>query len=167
MNRADIMEVLPHRAPMLLVDRVLEFVDSTSLRACKTIPPDEPGYYVSLPGNAGCAGTPYPLALLIESWCQAAGIFATSQRPDPAVPPADVMLLTSVTHAQPHADVWPGDTVEHNVRLIRVLDDAMIFEGETRVADDRVVLTIERVVMTMRPAASLSQPKQTKESSGE
>lgn len=159
MNRTDIMEVLPHRDPMLLVDRVLEFVDNTSLRACKTIPLDEPGYYVGLPGNAGCAGAPYPLALLIESWCQAAGILAKSQRPDPAVPTADVMLLTSVTNAQPHADVWPGDTVEHTVRLMRVLDDAMIFEGETRVADDLVVLTIERVVMTMRPAASLNQPK--------
>ncbi|AKJ30088.1 3-hydroxyacyl-ACP dehydratase FabZ family protein [Caldimonas brevitalea] len=163
MSLIDIPAVLPHRHPMLLVDEVLHLVEGQELTARKAIALDRPGYYVDLPENAGLAGCAYPPALLLESWCQAAGILATAHQPSPDVRVGRVMLVTSVSHVRACGDVLPGDVIEHRVRVLRAFDEAMTFEGETVTGDGRRVLEVERVVMTMRPAASLRRVEQHQE----
>ncbi len=164
MNQTDIAAILPHRDPMLLVDQVLKIVDNRQLVARKTVALTEPGYYASLPQNAAAAGCAYPAALLLESWCQAAGILATSHQPSPDVLHGKVMLVTSVSNVQLCGQVKPGDVIEHRVRLLRAFGDALMFEGETTGAGGRRVLTVERVVMAMRSAASLSRSQADQES---
>lgn len=149
LSAARIAEILPHRFPMLLVDRVTELEPGRGLTALKAVTVNEP-WYRELPAGHG-----YPAVLLIESWCQAAGVLAAWDSPNPDVLSGQVMLFGSMSGIRFHGEVLPGDVVEHHVRLVRALSDTVIFEGESLVAGRRV-LEAERVVMAMRPAEVLS-----------
>jgi 3-hydroxyacyl-[acyl-carrier-protein] dehydratase len=144
---------LPHRHPMLLVDRVTEVAPGERLVAVKAVAGNEP-WYRSLPDDAPAAAYAYPPSLLVESWCQAAGVLATWDRPNPDVLAGDVMLFGSVSEVAFGAPVLPGTVVEHHVRLVRALGDTLVFEGESLAGADRV-LTVGQVLMAMRPADSL------------
>jgi 3-hydroxyacyl-[acyl-carrier-protein] dehydratase len=149
-----IREILPHRYPMLLLDCVDEIVAGERLRARKAITMNEPWYR----GLEPSAEHAYPAVLLVESWGQAAGILAVADGQDAKVRPDTIMLLGSISDVRFHGPVLPGDTVKHEIRLMRVLSDTMMFEGESRV-DGRVVLEVGRAVMALRPAEELAAPE--------
>jgi 3-hydroxyacyl-[acyl-carrier-protein] dehydratase len=140
-------ELLPHRYPMLLVDRVLEVVAGQRLTAVKAVTLNEPWYAEGM-------DPAYPRTLLVESWGQSAGILANLDRPDPG--DGLVMLAGAMTGVEFFREVYPGDVVRHEVRLFRALSDTMIFEGESRVGDE-LVMTLSRMVMAFRPAAQLKE----------
>lgn len=144
----EIREILPHRYPMLLVDRVLEVRPGESIRAVKAVSVNEPWYQTLAVGSA------YPPVLLVESWCQAAGVMVAWDERNPDVLAGTVMLFGSITGVRFHRPVFPGDVVEHRVRLGRRLADSALVEGEAFVGDEPV-MTVERVVMAWRPAEAL------------
>ncbi|WP_340557481.1 3-hydroxyacyl-ACP dehydratase FabZ family protein [Streptomyces sp. GSL17-111] len=152
---AGIKAVLPHRYPMLLVDRVLELVPGERLTALKAVTCNEP-WYEGLSEKASEEDHDYPRVLLIESWCQAAGVLIASERPNPDVLSGQVMLFGGISDVRFTGRVRPGDVMRHEVRLARALTDTVIFEGECLV-DGRVVAEIGRVVMAMRPATELTE----------
>ncbi|HEY4022449.1 MAG TPA: 3-hydroxyacyl-ACP dehydratase [Pseudonocardiaceae bacterium] len=156
LNTEEIRSRLPHRYPMLLVDRVRELVPGSHLVAIKAVTANEP-WYRDLP-DAGPGAAPeryaYPSVLLVESWCQAAGVLAAWDTPNPDVLAGQVMLFGSMADISFHGVVMPGDVLEHHVRLVRALSDTIIFEGGC-VVEGRTVLQIGRVVMAMRPATEL------------
>jgi 3-hydroxyacyl-[acyl-carrier-protein] dehydratase len=151
LSNSEIKNVLPHRYPMLLVDRVTELEPGVRLTAHKAVTCNEPWYQ----GLAEGGDDGYPEVLLIESWCQAAGVLAVWDRPNPDVLSGQVMLFGSMSGIRFLAPVVPGDLLEHHVRLVRALSDTVIFEGETVVGSDPV-MEIGRVVMAMRPASKLA-----------
>ncbi|QTR04504.1 3-hydroxyacyl-ACP dehydratase, partial [Saccharothrix algeriensis] len=97
----------------------------------------------------------YPKVLLVESWCQSAGVLVAWADPNPDVLSGQVMLFGSMADIEFLAPVLPGSVLEHRVRLVRALSDTVIFEGEALV-DGETVLRVGRVVMAMRPAGELS-----------
>lgn len=143
-----VTDLLPHRYPMLLVDRVEELVPGTRIRAVKAITLNEPWY------EAISADSPldYPPALLIESWGQCAGLLASATAPAPA---GQIMLFGSVADAEFCLPVLPGDVIEHRVRISRSLGDSVIFEGSSHRGAD-TVMTVSRMVMAFRPAGVLT-----------
>jgi 3-hydroxyacyl-[acyl-carrier-protein] dehydratase len=149
----ELKRVLPHRHPILLIDRVTQLVAGKQLTAVKAISNNEP-WYAALDDEAPPEAYAYPPVLLIESWCQAAGVLATWQRPNPDVLTGDVMLFGSLNDVSLGAPVLPGDVVEHQVRLVRALGDTLVFEGKSMVGDEPV-LTVGQVLMALRPARSL------------
>jgi 3-hydroxyacyl-[acyl-carrier-protein] dehydratase len=153
MNVADIKRILPHRYPILLVDEVVEAVVGQRLVARKAVTANEP-WYARLGAEAETAQHAYPSVLLVESWCQAAGLLATWHQPSPDALSGRVMLVASVTRARLRDTVMPGAVIEHRIRKVRELDQAVVFDGESTVGG-RVVLDIERIVMTLRPADEL------------
>ncbi|MFJ9691446.1 3-hydroxyacyl-ACP dehydratase FabZ family protein [Kitasatospora sp. NPDC101183] len=142
-----VVDLLPHRYPMLLVDRVVELVPGERITATKAVTHNEPWYAGLVPGQDPA----YPLPLLIESWGQAAGVLASATAPDAR---DQVMLFGSVTHARFHRAARPGDLIEHLVRVDRMLDDSVVFEGESRCAGE-LLMSVERMVMAFRPASLL------------
>src|SRR3546814_1520149 len=66
-----IMAMLPHRYPMLLVDRVLEIVPDHSIRAVKAVSMNEPFFQGHFPGRPIMPGV-----LIVEALAQAAGVLA-------------------------------------------------------------------------------------------
>ncbi|MEV4973976.1 3-hydroxyacyl-ACP dehydratase FabZ family protein [Streptomyces scopuliridis] len=152
----EVERLLPHRFPLLLVDRVLDLVPGESITAAKAVTRNEQCYR-RVGAHTADACLEYPRALLIESWGQTAGILATWRTPgqEPDAREADrVMLLGGLTGVTFHRPVLPGDVLHHRARLSRALSDTVIFEGET-VCDGEVVMSVERMVMAFRPAGSL------------
>jgi 3-hydroxyacyl-[acyl-carrier-protein] dehydratase len=133
-----IRDLLPHRYPMLLVDRVLDAEPSVSLTAVKAITVNEPCF-------ADGGDLAYPEVLMMESWGQAAGVLVLlgEELGD------RVMLFGSMSGVDIHRRVRPGDVLEHRVRIFRALADTVIFEGDCKVAGEPV-MTVTRMVMAFR-----------------
>lgn len=148
---AEVRRLLPHRYPMLMVDRVLEVNAPDSIRAIKAITLNEP-WYARLGADPTDADLAYPEALLMESWGQTAGILANLNNPDPLA--GQVMLFGSMAGVEFHRPVYPGDVVVNHACVFKAISDTVIFEGESTVDGERVV-TVERMTMAFRPAATL------------
>jgi 3-hydroxyacyl-[acyl-carrier-protein] dehydratase len=151
-----IRELLPHRYPILLVDRVLELSPGETIVATKAVSANEP-WYARLGPDLTPADLAYPSMLLIESWAQTAGILANTSR-EGAAGKSEVMLFGSASGVSFGAPVMPGDVLRHRVRLSRVLDGTVFVEGDSQV-EDRTVLTVQQGVMAFR--ASELMPAQT------
>ncbi|MEU9031015.1 beta-hydroxyacyl-ACP dehydratase [Streptomyces sp. NPDC048383] len=152
-GQRDIRARLPHRFPMLLVDRVVDIVPGERLIALKAVTCNEP-WYERLDADTPEEDFAYPATLLVESWCQSAGVLATWDDPNPDVLDGRVMLFGGMTGVEFHRPVLPGEVLEHRVRLDRKVDDTLLFDGETRSAGE-TVMTVDRIVMAFRPAAAL------------
>jgi 3-hydroxyacyl-[acyl-carrier-protein] dehydratase len=144
-NAAEVLRVLPHRYPMLLVDRVSAVAPGESLTALKAVSANEPCYADLVPG----APVDYPPTLLVESWCQAAVLLARWDDPDPGV-----VLFGAIADVEFHRPVTPGCVLRHDVRLLEARGRTAVLGGESTV-DGQVVMTVGRVVTTSRPAEDL------------
>lgn len=153
MNPGEIKRALPHRYPMLLVDRVVELAPGERTVARKSVTVGEFCYSSIADAPHGDGDHAYPPPLVLESWCQAAAILASADREAPRDGEALVLLggMLDVRFGEP---VLPGDTLEHHVSLIHRVENTLTFEGLTTVGD-RVVLTVERVVVALRAARSV------------
>lgn len=148
---AEIMEKLPHRCPMLLVDRLIEFVPGDHLTGVKAITASEPWFRNIPPGEP----VVFPPGLLIESWCQAAALLAVWDAPKPSVLDGETPLLGSLSDVTLAGSVEPGSLVLHHARLIRDYGDTLIFQG-TSTVDGRTVLRVGRMIMVIRPTPTPS-----------
>ncbi|WP_228449504.1 3-hydroxyacyl-ACP dehydratase FabZ family protein [Streptomyces alkaliterrae] len=157
-DQAEIRGRLPHRFPMLLVDRVLSVEPERSLVANKAVSCNEPWYAAGPTGHGDTASAAaafgYPGTLLVESWCQSAGVLATWESPNPDVLEGDVMLFGGMSGVEFHHPVLPGQVLEHRVRQERRVGETVMFEGESLV-DGRTVMTVGRITMAFRPARVL------------
>lgn len=152
----EVMSRIPHRDEMLLIDRVLTFTPGEQVTAEKAVTYGEP-WYRHLDGEAkDPAAYAYPIGPLMESFNQAAAVLATAGKANTDVLAEEVLMLGSYTQLAFGAPVFPGDTLEHSVRLARTIDDIQIFEGATRVRGE-VVLTVSQAVLARRPADRLLQ----------
>lgn len=142
-SRAVIEAVIPHRHPMLLVDRVSEVDPGVRLVAQWTITGREPWY--PPPGDGGPA--PCPPGLLLESWAQAAVALTRWHEPNTG----QVALLTMFRKAAVLGAVLPGADIVHQVRLDKVTDGASVLSGSAT-ADGAPVLEIGLCVIASRAA---------------
>lgn len=153
MTIAEIEKRLPHRSPILLINDVIEVAEGEYLIARTVIAPDDewcsPEY-----DPTGAGRLVYPPMLVVEALCQAAGLLVTWQEPNPDVLAGQVMLLTGLGGARTHAVVPAGSVIEHRVGRQRDFGQTVVFDGCSTV-DGRVVLAVERIVMSMRPAREL------------
>jgi 3-hydroxyacyl-[acyl-carrier-protein] dehydratase len=150
LSTAQIRRILPHRYPMLLVDRVLELDPGQRITSVKSVTGTEPCYR-HLDEDADDESFAYPETLIVESWAQSAGIVAST-----GAGPADdrVMLLGGATGVVFTGRVYPGDVLVHRARITKHLGDTVIFSGETTVGV-RTVMTIGQMTMAFRPASAL------------
>ena len=120
-----IMQLLPHRAPFLLVDRVIAH-DANSLTAIKNITFNEPFFPGHFPNRPVMPGV-----LMIEGMAQTAGaICALSRGYDTA--PKSVLFLT-VDKAKFRRPVVPGDTLEYHMTKLKQKRTMWWFRGEAKV----------------------------------
>ncbi|HET6212418.1 MAG TPA: beta-hydroxyacyl-ACP dehydratase [Micromonosporaceae bacterium] len=157
-DAAGIKELIPHRYPMLLVDRVVEVVPGESLVAVKAVTANEPWF--DAPWYSGAvvdvADHAYPPVLLLESWCQAAGVLVSLDSPNPDVQTGRVTLFGGLRDVRFLGRARPGELLWHRVRLVRAVSDGAVVEGES-VAGSGTVLQVGRVVVALRPAVSVRE----------
>ena len=119
-----IQELLPHRYPILLVDRILELGEDHILGE-KLVSSNEPVLRGHFPGRPV-----FPGVLLLEALAQTACIWAIRQRAgSPSLQPA----LLGIDTARFRRPVVPGDVVQLHVHLERQRGTMYRFRGEARV----------------------------------
>lgn len=153
LDAAGIQRVLPHRAPMLLIDEVRAAAPGESLVAVKAVTAAEPCYEGLVPG----ADDAYPPTMLIESWCQAAALLALLDTPNPDVLGGRVALFGGIGGLRFGPPVRPGDLLVHRTRLVRLFEDAAVLAGTAEV-DGTPVLEVEQVVIAFREAGTFAEP---------
>ena len=109
LNIEKILEYLPHRYPMLLVDRIIDFEQGTRCTGLKNVTMNEPffqGHYPAFPVMPG--------VLIIEAMAQAGAVILLSD-PDKA---GLIPLLGSIDDVKFKRAVVPGDQLITNVELL-------------------------------------------------
>ena len=105
-----IRKILPHRYPMLLVDRILE-LDETHIVGIKNVTSNEPFFNGHFPDYPVMPGV-----LIIEAMAQVAGVQVLSSIPDRET---KLVLLASVEEAKFRKPVRPGDQLVIEMTLLK------------------------------------------------
>ncbi|MFP3989084.1 3-hydroxyacyl-ACP dehydratase [Streptomyces sp. E11-3] len=148
-----IKNTIPHRGPILLVERVGEVVPGERMTTYKAISANEP-VYAGLGQDAAATDYAYPTSLVIESWAQSAVLLSVWEDPNPDVLAGKVELAGAINQVAIGGRAYPGDVLEHRVRLIKSVDDTAILAGETLVGG-REVLSVGTFVVALRDVTEL------------
>ena len=143
----EIRQILPHRYPFLLVDRIVE-MDAESIVGIKNVTANEPffmGHFPDFPVMPG--------VLIVEAMAQTAGILVLRSIPDRD---QKLVLLVSVDGARFRRPVVPGDQLRLELKLIRrkgsvakmsgraLVDGVLVAEAEVMCKlEDKVQKTTE------------------------
>lgn len=127
METKELFELLPHRYPFLLVDRVLEIVPGESIKAIKNVTINEPFFTGHFPGEPVMPGV-----LMIEAMAQAAGIIILKSDPELSYE-KDLFVLVGVNNAKFKRMVKPGDQLIISARLEKAKGKIWKFLGEIHV----------------------------------
>lgn len=134
MDIHDIMKVLPHRYPFLLVDRILEIVPGERAVGMKNVTINEQFFQGHFPGHPVMPGV-----LLIEAMAQVAGIlaFMTVSTLEELEKEAHnrVVYFMSIDKVKFRRPVVPGDTLRMEVIMGRNRGQVAGFSGKTFVED--------------------------------
>jgi 3-hydroxyacyl-[acyl-carrier-protein] dehydratase len=151
MDINQIMAILPHRYPFLLIDRVLEITPKQRIVAIKNVSINEPFFQGHFPG--------YPImpgVLIVEAMAQAGGALLLTEIPDRA---DKLMVFTGIEEAKFRRPVTPGDQVRFEVDVLQWRSRAVKMQGKAFV-DGK--LTCEAVIMCQlvpRPRSTPAEPK--------
>jgi UDP-3-O-[3-hydroxymyristoyl] N-acetylglucosamine deacetylase/3-hydroxyacyl-[acyl-carrier-protein] dehydratase len=134
LNTEEVMQVLPHRYPFLMVDRVVEFEGDSKITGVKSVSINEPFFQGHFPGHPVMPGV-----MLVEAMAQVASILLfklakTSSR---------IGYFMSADGVKFRKPVFPGDTIFVHAELTKargnrlakakchcVVNDAVVCEGE-------------------------------------
>jgi len=145
MDIHQILKLLPHRYPFLLVDRVLEIETGKSIKALKNVTINEPFFMGHFPKHPVMPGV-----LMIEAMAQAAALLSFSTL---GVTPDDktVYYFAGIDGARFKRPVTAGDQMIMDVSLLRMKAGIFKFKGVTRV-DGNIACEAE-LMCTMRTVA--------------
>ena len=138
LNSLDIQEILsllPHRYPMLLIDRVIDFTPGKSLHAIKNVSINEPIFTGHFPNQPI-----FPGVLILEAMAQATGLlgFKTVENRSEN----ELYLFAAVDNARFKQPVIPGDTMHLHVEFLKERRNIWKFSAEAKV-DGKVVCSAE------------------------
>jgi 3-hydroxyacyl-[acyl-carrier-protein] dehydratase len=135
----DILKILPHRFPFLLIDRVLELKRKERIVAIKNVTINEPFFNGHFPGLPIMPGV-----LIVEAIAQAGGALLLTEVGDRE---NKLMVFTGIERARFRRPVSPGDQLRLEVevigwravpRMIAARMQGVAYVGEKRVAEATV-----------------------------
>ena len=145
MDIHQILKQLPHRYPILLVDRVLSIEKGKTIQALKNVTINEPFFTGHFPHRPVMPGV-----LMLEAMAQAAALLAFDTV---GVTPDDktVYYFAGIDGARFKRPVEPGDQLILNVEMLRMKAGIFKFKGVTRVGGD--IACEAELMCTMRTIA--------------
>nr|5BUX_A Chain A, 3-hydroxyacyl-[acyl-carrier-protein] dehydratase FabZ [Yersinia pestis KIM10+]5BUX_B Chain B, 3-hydroxyacyl-[acyl-carrier-protein] dehydratase FabZ [Yersinia pestis KIM10+] len=141
----EILDLLPHRFPFLLVDRVLDFEEGKFLRAVKNVSFNEPFFQGHFPGKPI-----FPGVLILEAMAQATGILAFKSRGK--LEPGELYYFAGIDEARFKRPVVPGDQMIMEVEFVKERRGLTRFTGVAKV-DGEIVCTATMMCARSKPAA--------------
>jgi len=128
---SEILAVLPHRYPFLLVDRIVDIRGDEHGIGIKNVTANEPQFLGHFPNNPVMPGV-----LVLEGMAQTAGTLCIRSLPG-RIKPALVYFLT-IDKAKFRKPVVPGDTLEYHMSRIKRRRNMWWFRGEAMVDGELV-----------------------------
>ena len=121
-----IQEILPHRYPMLLVDRITDMDLKQSIKGFKNVSISEPAFQGHFPGHPI-----YPGVLILEGMAQCGGVLAlkSSDLTDEEMK-NKVIYFMSIDNAKFRTPVRPGDKLDYILEVIKMKSSLMVLKGQ-------------------------------------
>jgi 3-hydroxyacyl-[acyl-carrier-protein] dehydratase len=141
----EIMKIIPHRYPFLMVDRVTHLVPDESARGIKNVTINEPYFQGHFPGYPVMPGV-----MMVEAMAQLSGILAFKSGVI-----GDSVLFMSIEKAKFRRPVVPGDNLVLDIKVTHKRGNVWRFSGKATV-DDNVVSEADFTAMVI--AGSKEQP---------
>jgi len=126
LNIHEILAALPHRYPLLLVDRIIDINSDLSAIGFKNVTANEPHFQGHFPNNPVMPGV-----LVLEGMAQTAGVLCIRSMPKD-LKPKQVYFLT-IDKAKFRRPVLPGDVLEYHMKRLRKRGTMWWYHGEAKV----------------------------------
>ncbi len=107
-----IMDILPHRYPFLLVDRITALDEGKSIEAFKNVTINEPFFNGHFPGHPIM-----PAVLIVEAMAQVGGMLLLYSVDDPTT---KLMYFMGIDNARFRRPVTPGDRIDFKLTLLKI-----------------------------------------------
>jgi beta-hydroxyacyl-ACP dehydratase FabZ len=120
-----IQELLPHRYPFFLVDRIIELVPRERIVGIKQVSINEPFFQGHFPGAAVMPGV-----LVVEALAQVGAVLALREIEDRD---SKLVLFTGIREARFRRPVVPGDSLRLEVTALRIGSRVQRMRGEAKV----------------------------------
>ncbi len=140
-----IREILPHRYPMLLVDRIIEMSEGQVV-GLKNVSANEPFFQGHFPD--------YPImpgVLIVEAMAQCGGVLALSSIKDRD---RKVVLFTSIDQCRFRSPVTPGDQLRMELEILRRRGPVVKMGGRAYVAGKLVAQAVLMCSIADKPSAT-------------
>jgi UDP-3-O-[3-hydroxymyristoyl] N-acetylglucosamine deacetylase/3-hydroxyacyl-[acyl-carrier-protein] dehydratase len=125
-----ILDIMPHRYPFLLVDRILGIEEGRSIEGLKNVTINEPFFQGHFPGHPIM-----PAVLIIEAMAQVGGLLLLNSVDDPN---DKLMYFMGIDNARFRRPVTPGDQIRFRITLLKLKAGTSKMRGEAFV-DDQLV----------------------------
>ena len=135
-----IEKILPHRYPLLFVDRVLDITPGKNISAIKNVTRNEPFFNGHFPNQPVMPGV-----LIVEALAQAGGILMLYEMENPS---EKLIYFTGIDNVKFRKPVTPGDQIRLEVELTKVFKTTCKMKGKAYV-DDKVVASAEMTAVIM------------------
>ena len=138
MDINEIKKIIPHRFPMLLIDRIIE-CDDSSIVALKNVTNNEPFFSGHFPTNPVMPGV-----LIVEAMAQTACVLALRILKKEGHP---VIYFTGIDQTKFRKPVTPGDQLRLELTKIKQRGDLFRFQGKAFVGDKLVAESVLQAVL--------------------
>ena len=128
MELTDILELLPHRYPILLVDRILEIEPGARVVALKNVTANEPFFQGHFPGYPVMPGV-----LIVEAMAQAGCVMMLSGVQDPQ---SKVPFFAGIDRCKFRRPVVPGDQLRLELEVLRQRGTSCKLQGQALVGEE-------------------------------
>lgn len=135
----EIMSILPHRYPFLLVDRIIDLVSNESAKGIKNVTINEPFFHGHFPGNPVMPGV-----LIIEAMAQVAGILAFKSGME-----GTGVLFMSIEKVKFRKPIVPGDQIIFEVNVAHRRGNVWKFTGIAKI-NEKVATEAEFTAMVTK-----------------
>jgi len=150
LNYAQVKQLVSHRHPILLVDRVTEAAIGEWIRAEKNITANEFCYGEIEDEAHDPRAYAYPVTLMLESFCQAAyllGRLSNSQ----TLSGRHIPLFGSIHQSTIYREAFPGDKLEHHARIVKNMGEAIVVGGEILI-NGQIAAEIGMALLMIKPS---------------